>query len=213
MSDLQARQIESLLPQVGSMVGGPVGGAIGTALDVLGGLFGGKVHTTPSGMTYSQATGTMRDQEVVLNQLWTQYYGTALDVNVPPVGDTGDWWWYMTGLIARYLNNPALQTRDPKKFDTLKKNGSVDSAVQVQRSLIQVLTAKLAQGSVASAPASAAAPATTAAAGATANTAATAPAASASLLASVEGAIPETIFGIKTTYLLIGLAALAVVTA
>lgn len=150
-ADLQTA--EQLAPQIGSAVGGPVGQGIGQILSVVGQLFGGKVHTTPSGATYHQATATFKDNELAIEGLISQYNAAhgLPPPNIPPIpvnGDSPQYFQWMSSRVASYLNQPSLATSNGKQYDQLKSGGAFDAAIRVQNAVLQQLAAGVAPSSV-----------------------------------------------------------------
>jgi hypothetical protein len=145
-SNAQEAAIAQTAPQIGSAFGGQIGQGIGTIIQFGLQLFGGKTHTTPSGRTYHQATGTFRANQLAIQGLQSQYNAAhgLPPPNFPPMPTNGDspaYYQWMSGWVAYYLNQPSLATSSAKQYDKLKAGGAFDAAINVQNSIMQQLAA------------------------------------------------------------------------
>lgn len=152
--NLGSNQDAQIAEQLVAQTGGAIGQAVAALAQIAG--FAGKVHTTPSGATYHQATSIFKSNELAIEGLIAQYnaaHGMA-PPNFPPPPSNGDspaYYQWMSARVAAYLNQPSLVTSSAKAYDKLKSGGAFDSAIQVQNAVLQQLANGAAPSSVAGA--------------------------------------------------------------
>lgn len=149
MSQLDAGIGEAVGDAASAATGIP---GLGQVAGLIGSFLGPKAHYTPSGLEFKQIGPHMYSTEQAINALYQRVYGQPLDKTfVPPNGSKASWGW-LTGLAARYLNNPGLETEDAKQWDAMRQDGTMDAAMQAQAAYYSELQGEAATRGHATAP-------------------------------------------------------------
>lgn len=150
-SNAQAAAVEQTLPAIGSAIGGPIGSAVGSALSAVASIFGGKEHTTSSGVTYKNMQSTLKSTYAEYQTIMAQYaslMGSSYTaVPWPDCHTQGEATCpQLCNFFASLLNNPSLANGTYNTWKSIYSDtgGLGTQAIETMQAQIQQMQAALA---------------------------------------------------------------------